>query len=144
MYAKIKAEIEGDPLGLGYEGESHVNIAALMNSDITSLSPTKVTANALMKALGADAGAAILDKLEVAAADSPAVKWALRSITSVGIDVATESARVTIGELAPAVLTAAEAAAIKQMAEITTTRATQLGATNISEQMVKNALDGGY
>lgn len=73
----------------------------------------------IMETLGADAGAAVLDALEVLAQSIPRVRWAMFLIKGAGVDAGSEIVRDQMDALATqGVITAAQADAVKRLGEI--------------------------
>ena len=146
-YAKLKAEITTDPLGLGYAGMTDQQVADSLNALTRTLAVSKtVGALGIMREVGPTAGATILDKLEAASAQDSRLKWFLRELTTNGVDLGHPSTRQTIDELvAGGVLTVSEGAALKGAAETAESRATELGlGDDVSAQMVNVARTGSW
>jgi hypothetical protein len=82
----------------------------------------------LMGELGATTGAAILDKLEIAAASNPVLKWTFVALNSEkGLDFGHPETQAYIDELATAtILTAQEASALKALGSAPSSRAFDL------------------
>lgn len=73
----------------------------------------------IMQAIGPQAGAAFLDSLEAMSASVPMVKWAMHIIKLRGLDMSDPAARAQIdGLVATGILTAANGAKIKAIAEV--------------------------
>lgn len=82
----------------------------------------------VLSALGADDGAALLDRLETLATTSPAVKWAMRLLDKSMLDVGNSVTRQQIdGLCAGGVMSAAERDALKALAEVPGPYAATLG-----------------
>jgi hypothetical protein len=87
---------------------------------------TIITARTVLAQLGM-AGAVALDKLEAAGSVNPAVKWAVKFLTTDGLDVGHPTSQSMLDQLAAAnVLTAAEASSLKALALQPQTRAEAL------------------
>ena len=141
-YAALKTEIDTGPLATECVGQSDDNIAAILNDPRYMATKERyVTARTVLAELGATAGAAILDKLEAASAQSSPVKWMLRFLTQdSGLDVGQTETQGCIDALAIAgVLTADEAAALKSMALLPTSRAEILGFGSVSYNDINKA-----
>lgn len=113
---ELKTEIQTGPLSS--ELAPHVtagNTQAIRRSHADILNRQRT----VMAELGPDVGASILDKLEVVSSTVSAVKWAMYGIKSdSGIDVGHPATRSKIDALvASGVLTAAEGAQLKSLAE---------------------------
>jgi hypothetical protein len=120
-----------------------VGLAAALNARTISMAaPRLVNARTVMAEL--DNGAAILDKLSAAAANVSDVKWSMYFLTSEGgLDVGHPRAQAQLDLLAAAhLLTADEAAALKNLAFRLGSRAEQLWGFNavITPQIVSDAL----
>lgn len=144
-YVALKNELQTDPAALGYAsvaGDDNAT-ARLLNAATAQkiFHPRIVTARDIMDELGADAGAAILDKFEALAASNSAVKWSMKFITGVGIDMGADSFRAKIDALASALaITTDEAGLLKGMAERPGSRAEILfgaGVTITHEDIAK-------
>ena len=120
--ALIAARIaQPDMQGLGAE-----SIVAALNAPdpslpaVVELRPTRIGPGTIMGVLGATAGAALLDTLTALAPQSPPIRWALRVIDRGELDLSVDKAREQIDTLAAgSVMTAAQAAALKALAEHT-------------------------
>jgi len=139
----LQSELQDDPLNRGYAafmpGAPGV-LADMMNARIyTMVKERFVTARAVLAAHGT-AGAAVLDKLEAASSGNAAVKWAMRFVTSDGIDVGHANTRTLLDALVPAVLTQVEADLIKNMAVQPASRAEVLGLGYVFQHDVQAAL----
>ncbi|MEN9905523.1 MAG: hypothetical protein RLZZ555_2088 [Pseudomonadota bacterium] len=87
---------------------------------------TMITARTVLAQLGM-AGAVALDKLEAAAPHNSVVKWAIKFLTTDGLDVGHPTSQSMLDQLAAAnVLTAAEASSLKALALQPQTRAEAL------------------
>jgi len=139
----LKSELENDPLNRGYAafiGNAPGVLADMMNARIYSMVKEKfVTARGVLAAHGSD-GAAVLDKLEALTSTSSEVKWAMKFVTSDGIDVGHPNSRNLLDALVPAVLTQTEADLIKDMAIQPASRAEVLGLPYVFAHDVQAAL----
>lgn len=139
----LRSELANDPLGRGYASMTDEQVAAsLNNQDRLITEPTMVTAKSLMALLDPATAAAILDKLEAAAASNSAVKWILSFIKgdAEGVDLGHPNTRAQVDALAAAgVLTADEASLLKSLADSLVSRAEELGLPEIKPWMVAHA-----
>ncbi len=72
----------------------------------------------VLSALGAEAGAALLDRLEALTATVPAIKWAMRLLDTASLDIGLEVTRQQIDALCAAgVMSTAERDALKALGE---------------------------
>ncbi len=72
----------------------------------------------VMEALGADAGAALLDALEALSASTPAVKWAMRLLDKGDLNVGSTAVRAQLDALcAGGVMTALQRDSLKALGE---------------------------
>lgn len=129
-FQKLKTELRADPLARGYANMTDAEAAASLNTpDRPMVVETYANAKTLLSHLGATPGAAVLDALETIAVSNSAVKWALKFITSPeGIDVGNLETRAMLDQLVAAtVLSAADVATIKMLAERQISRAEELG-----------------
>ena len=141
-YAALKTEIETGPLATECAGQSDDTVAAILNDKrYTATGERYVTARTVLAELGATTGAAILDKLEAASAQSSPVKWMLKFLTQdSGLDVGQTETQGCIDALAIAgVLTDDEAAALKSLALLPTSRAEILGFGSVSYNDINKA-----
>lgn len=139
-YAKLKAEIQTDPLGRGYSAMTAEQVAASLNAvNRTRVIPEAfVNAKSLYSSLGAAAAETVIQKLEAGASgDSPlapvlkrAVQWILPS--EQGIDLGNAVTRGLLDQLSGPLLTAEEVAAIKAIAEEAVSRAQELGLGSVT------------
>lgn len=139
----LQSELQNDPLNRGYAAflpDAPGVLADMMNARIYTMVKEKfVTARGVLAAHGS-AGAAVLDKLETLAASNSEVKWAMRFVTSDGIDVGHANTRTLLDALVPAVLTQVEADLIKNMAVQPASRAEVLGLGYVFQHDVQAAL----
>lgn len=128
-YARLRDELMADPLGRGYGSMSPDQAAAsLMTENRTVIEATQVGALGIMRELGPAAGAAVLDALEAASASDSRLRWVMRELSTVGIDLGHPVTRATIQELAAAgVLTPSQLDALLSVAVRTVSRAEELG-----------------
>ncbi|HEV2612534.1 MAG TPA: hypothetical protein VGU61_19890 [Noviherbaspirillum sp.] len=144
--AALKAEVQADPTGKGYAAylpASPGRVVELLNADTESgVKSRMVTARAILAECGPGASV-ILDKLEAAAANLSAVKWAVRFLSQdAGIDVGNPATQAMINQLvAGNVLTAAEGKALKDMALQPASRAAVLGFGVVTEADLRTALE---
>jgi len=139
----LQTELTTDPLNRGYQQyvpHSPGILCDMMNArNYTMPKERFVTARKVLADLGVQ-GAEILDKLETAAASNSAVKWAMRFMTTDGIDVGHQTTRALLDQLVGTVLTQAECDLLKNMAVQPASRAEVLGFDYVREQDVRAAL----
>lgn len=125
----LTEELASDPLGMGYATMTDGELEATLNAKTrTRLVSTQIGFGAVMSALGASAGAALLDTIEVAAVSNSPVKWAMRLLAADNLDIGNLETRAQIDALAAAgVMTEAQAATLKALAEQPCSRAEELG-----------------
>lgn len=138
--APLTEEIASDPLGIGYATMTDGELEGALNAKTrTRLVEMRIGFGAIMSALGASAGAALLDALEVVAVSSSPVKWALRLLAADNLDIGNLQTRAQIDALAAAgVMTAAQAATLKALAQQSCSRAEELGVSAIGAD-IRNA-----
>lgn len=139
----LQQELTTDPLNLGYQQylpHAPGTVADIINAQNYSMPKTKfVNARGILAQFGVQ-GAEILDKLETAAASNSAVKWAMRFITTDGIDVGHPTCRSLLDQLVGTVLTQQESDMLKNMAIQPASRADVLELPYVSEKDVRTAL----
>jgi hypothetical protein len=136
----LRNEIENDPLGIGYAAMTDGELEAALNAKTrTRIVAARIGVGSVMSALGASAGAALLDTLEVIAASNSPVKWALRLLAADNLDIGNAETRAQIDALAAAgVMTVEQAATLKALAEQPCSRAEEL-AVNAIGASIRNA-----
>ena len=148
--AELKAEIETGPLAAELAPfVTSGNDAAIANTlneprGSVMLRERLVSARGVLADYpgGAAAGAAVLDKLEAAAASVPAVKWVMSFLRSDGIDIGSPATQAMLDQLAQGgLITQDEANNLKSLGFGPASRAMTLGAT-ISHIDVAKALRG--
>lgn len=130
----LRDELDSDPLSRGYAGMSAAQAAAsLMTADRTLVRSRIVNARAMLAELGPTVAATIIGKLTVASAGNLAIKLALDALQTYGdgggVDIGhpyTQQMLDTLATVEVGVLTTQEAAAVKGMATVTTSRASEL------------------
>lgn len=112
-----------------YAGLTDRQIADVINAKTTPVVASRLIGyGSVMAALGADAGAAMLDRLEALAATSPPVKWAMRLMDRAELDIGLSVTRQQIDALCVAgVMTEAERDALLALAEVPGPYAATLG-----------------
>lgn len=86
---------------------------------VIELRPTRIGPGTIMTALGPTEGAALLDALTTLAQRSRPIHWALSVIMRGELDLSVTNARAQVDQLAAAgVMTTAQAAALKSIAEV--------------------------
>jgi len=138
----LQTELTTDPLNRGYAQyipDCPGILVNLLNDPIYQKHKTRfVTARTVLAEVAG--GAEILDKLEMAAQTNSAVKWAMRFVTTDGIDVGYSGTQQLLDSLVGSTLTQAECDAIKNLALQSASRAEVLGLDYVTEQQVRNAL----
>ena len=145
-YQALKNEIETGPLAGELTGLTDVGITSLLNAPrYTAVAERFITARTILNECGPVAGAAILDKLEAAAAMSSPLKWAMKFLLSDGIDIGATSTRAQIDALAAAgVLTVDESKLLQDMALQPASRAEIAGLGVVTYSDVSRALNGPW
>jgi hypothetical protein len=136
----LLAELAADPEGRGYVLMTVEQVVAdLNNPRYVTLSERMISERTLFAVLGAERATAVLDALEVM--PDRVMQRICRMLTDVsagGVDISLAEARGMIDQFAAGgLLTAAEAAAIKALAENKTSRAQQIGYNEITAAMVE-------
>jgi hypothetical protein len=138
----LQQELQTDPLGLGYAQfvpQAPGLLVEMLNApNYTKHKSRFVTARTVLAEV-AD-GATILDKLETAAQTNSAVKWAMRFITTDGIDVGYPVTQQLLDSLVGTTLTQTESDSLKNLALQPASRAEVLGFAPVTEEQVRNAL----
>ena len=143
----LKTEIETGPLATECAGKGDVEIASILNRvDTPAVCERYVTARTVLAELGAEAGAAVLDKLAAAATRSSPVKWMLKFLEQdSGLDVGQAQTQGSIDALVTAgVLAADEGTALKNMAVKECSRAQIAGFGTVTAGDVSRALRGPW
>lgn len=139
----LQQELTTDPLNRGYQQwipHSPGILADMMNSYSYALPKERfVTARGVLAAHGVE-GAQILDKLEAVATNNSVVKWAMRFITTDGIDIGHPTTRTLLDQLVGTVLTQTECDLLKNMAVQPASRAEVLGLGWVRENDIIKAL----
>ena len=136
----LLAELTADPEGRGYTSMTPEQVAADLNdSRYVTLSERMISERTLFAVLGAERAMAVLDELE--AMPDRVMQRICRMLTDVsagGVDIALPESRGMIDQFAAGgLLTAAEAAAIKALAETRQSRAQKIGYNEITAAMVE-------
>ena len=138
----LQTELTTDPLNRGYAQyipDCPGILADMLNSAIYQKHKTRfVTARTVLAEVAG--GAEILDKLELAAQTNSAVKWAMRFVTTDGIDVGYPGTQQLLDSLVGTTLTQAECDALKNLALQAASRAEVLGLDYVQEHNVRTAL----
>ena len=141
-YQLLKTEIETGPLSTECVGKSDDEIANIFNTPRTNaVSNRKITIDHVL-AECENAGE-ILDKLEVAANIIPDVKWAMRCLSGIGLDIGNQKTQAQLTALAGSVLTIEEAESLKAMAIRKMSRAEMLGLGTVTAADCGGATRGG-
>jgi hypothetical protein len=139
----LQQELTTDPLNRGYKqfvADCPGTLCDMLNATNYSMPKTKfINARGLLAEHGMT-GAQILDKLEMAAASNSLIKWAMRFITTDGIDVGHPTTRALLDQLVGTILTQAECDLLKNMAVQPASRAEVLGLDYVQEHNVRAAL----
>jgi hypothetical protein len=123
----LREELTNDPLGVGYAEMTNAEVETALNAKTRSRVVSRFITARTILAECAD-GATILDKLEAAAAQISAVKWAMRFLQQEGgVDVGHPATLSMIAQLTGPVLTAAEGSALATLAMQECSRAEELG-----------------
>lgn len=136
----LLAELTADPEGRGYAVLTPEQVAADLNeSRYVTLSERMISERTLFAVLGAERATAVLDALE--AMPDRVMARIYRMLTDVsagGVDIALPESRGMIDQFATGgLLTGDESAAIKALAENKTSRAQQIGYSEITAAMVE-------
>lgn len=138
----LQTELTTDPLNRGYAQyipDCPGILVNLLNDPIYQKHKTRfVTARTVLAEVAG--GAEILDKLETAAQTNSAVKWAMRFVTTDGIDVGYPATQQLLDSLVGSVLTQAECDALKNMALQPASRAEVLDLPYVQEHDIRTAL----
>lgn len=125
------AEIRAAIVANGWQGKTPGEIAELLNAPQVVRVERMAELGTPMKYLGAEAGAALLNQMEVLAATNPTVKWGLKLLERGALDLSLDSTRAMLDALLPA-----EAASVlKGLAEQTVT-------AGVTVQQVIDAMEG--
>lgn len=140
---ELQTELSTDPLNLGYAQyipDFPGRIQEMLNAQNYQKYKSRfITARTVLAEVAG--GAEILDKLEAAAQVNSAVKWAMKFITSDGIDIGFPVTHQLLDALANTVLTQQEVTSLKNLSLQPASRAEMLGLTeSVTEQQVRNAI----
>jgi hypothetical protein len=140
---ELQTELSTDPLGRGYAQyipDCPGILQNMLNEQIYQKYKSRfVTARTVLAEV--PGGAEILDKLEAAAQSNSAVKWAMKFITSDGIDIGFSVTHQLLDSLSGTVLTQQEVTNLKNLSLQSASRAEVLGLTEyVTEQQVRNAI----
>jgi len=144
-YLTLKTEIESGPLAVECAGQGDIEIATILNNRRYQMVASRFVSARTILAELVD-GAAILDKLSIAAASVSSVKWAMSYLSGeTGIDIGHPGTIGQIDMLAYAgILTADDATALKRMAFVPASRAEIIGLGAVTAGDVSRALRGPY
>lgn len=136
----LLAELTADPEGRGYAAMIPEQVAADLNEPrYVTLSERMISERTLFAVLGAERATAVLDALE--AMPDRVMQRICRMLTDVsagGVDIALPESQGMIDQFAVVgLLTTGEAAAIKALAETKTSRAQQIGYSEITAAMIE-------
>lgn len=119
--SKLKAEISSAE----YSGLSDQQIADILNNQVVVQKVFYVTDRTILSHLGAEKGSAFLDELESLSLSMSPIKWALRSISTNGIDITNPETLGVLNSLAldPNItgITTTDVDKLKSLSETTTT-----------------------
>ena len=136
----LLAELTADPEGRGYAALTPEQVVADLNEPrYVTLSELMISERTLFAVLGAERATAVLDALE--AMPDRVMQRICRMLTDVsagGVDIALPESQGMIDQFAVVgLLTSAEAAAIKALAENKTSRAQKIGYNEITAAMIE-------
>jgi len=138
----LQAELTTDPLNRGYAQyipDCPGILVNLLNELVYQKHKTRfITARTVLAEVVG--GADILDKLELAAQTNSAVKWAMRFITTDGIDIGYPVTQQLLDSLVGSTLTQSECDALKSLALQPASRAEVLNIKYVTEADVITAL----
>lgn len=141
----LSDEITNDPEGKGYAvflPDQPGHVVELLNAYTENKVKTRlITARGILSDYpgGPVEAATVLDKLETAAPNISALKWAWKFITGEGIDIGHAATQGMLDTLAgAAVITSTEAANLKALALQPASRAEVLGLPVITEEILRN------
>ena len=149
--AALKTEIQTGPLAVELApylaSGNDTAIADALNSQrgATMLKARLISARGVLSEYptGPAAGAAVLDKLEAAAASVPAVKWVMSFLKSDGIDIGSPATQGMLDQLAVGgLITADEAAKLKSLGVAPASRAEIVLGQSVTATDVAVALRG--
>ena len=107
---------------------------------IKTLKECQLTALGIMDELGATEGAAVLDALETQSASNSSVKWAMKSISTTGINVGNLTVRGMLDAFVSASVISQESAdTLKAKAEETVSRAKEISLPEVQVGQVTRA-----
>lgn len=112
---------QADMIGLSVdEIVTRLNTPDTSLPQTTVLKTTRIGPGTVMEVLGPEGGSALLDALTALAPTNPPIKWALKILDRGEFDISVSGARAQVDGLATAgVITPAQAAALKALAEVT-------------------------
>jgi hypothetical protein len=141
----LSDEIDNDPEGKGYAAflpDQPGHVVELLNVKTETKVKTRlITARGILSDYpgGPVEAATVLDKLETAAPNISALKWAWKFITGEGIDIGHTATQGMLDTLAgAAVITTTEATNLKALALQPASRAEVLGLPVITEEILRN------
>lgn len=112
---------QADMIGLSVdEIVTRLNTPDTSLPQTTVLKTTRIGPGTVMEVLGPEGGSALLDALTTLAPTNPPIRWALKILDRGEFDISVVGARAQVDGLATAgVITNAQAAALKALAEVT-------------------------
>lgn len=125
----LRDELETDPLSYGLSGISNQDIEATLNAKTrTRVVETRIGYGTVLSVLGAEEGAAVLDKLEALSTTNSPVKWAMKLLAADNLNIADPQTQLQIDGLASAgVMSLGQALLLKGLALRMCSRAEELG-----------------
>lgn len=140
----LSDEIDNDPTGKGYAAflpDQPGHVVELLNAQTETMVKTRmITARGILSDYpgGPTAAATVLDKLDTAAPNIPALKWAWTFIKGEGLDIGHSATQGMLDSLATAsVITTTEADNLKSLAVQTASRAEVLDLPFITERILR-------
>lgn len=152
-YEQLKVDILADPALATLAGDAGQNndypqsqdgtIADILNTaNVQAHVQTLISARSMLSLLPPTEAATILDKLEAASAQIPALRWAMKfMVGELGIDIGHANARAMLDQLqAAGVLLETEVTALKNLSAVTISRAKRDYGRDVSNLDVARAL----
>ena len=141
-YQLLKIEIGIGPLAIECIGKSDDEVALILNTPrFDVIDARRITVDHVLAEC--DNAGEILNKLEAAATIIPDVKWAMKCLSGIGLDIGNPKTQVQLTALAGSVLTIEEAEALKDMAIRKMSRAEMLGLGTVTAADCGGATRGG-
>ena len=141
----LSDEIDNDPEGKGYAAflpDQPGAVVEMLNAPTETMVKSRlITARGILSDYpgGPAAAATVLDKLDGAAPNIPALKWAWKFISGEGLDIGVPATQGMLDTLAGAtVITTDEATKLKALAIQTASRAEVLGLPYVTEKILRD------